>query len=774
MRHPKDIALEQEYSAAESTFLVNFGSKTIKPIRINLPQPPFTEYIDGYGLKPHQQVFKRKEFPPALVALEKAAYDHFKGKRDTNNYEIQEYFWDTLRTRAKELKEEIKFMKHFIWHMHNGYWCYIDGQPTYIPGWHFSYLHLHWMTLDKGEGYPEYSLRQNRRFLFREYLYKTKETFADLDEKGRAYKVDGKYRMKEMQERTFLGSIEPKGRREGLTNEFCHIITRIMTETYGADNLGTIVSMDGDNAEVHFKKKLVPAFRRWPIWLKPIWRGGVTELVFDLPKGVYDPTIKVLGSTLNYTASGADTSNDGKKIMAAGFDEQGKGKRQGSVGNRWQINKETMTLEAGAKILGFCTHPSTVEKMEEGGQDYKEMCDMSDFYVRDSAGQTISGLAVSFMPTSFGLRGFNDKFGKPVLLSPSKRQIALGYSKDMGSQTWIAKRRLQLYDEKDAKKMDEFRSFVRKFPETYEDCWKGVAGYIGLPVEQIEERLAEIEAKPEWVRGRLEWVNKVRFGSVYFEHDPQGEWEVCYIPDNKTANLKTSMEYYSAMEDAYIPMMRPLYPMFGVVGVDPHEFNNKGESAMLNSRFTKLSDTGITVTARRNKNIDSNDFDKKNWKTPRAIATLEKRFASNGDVAEEALKAAILWGCLIHIERNKTEVWSKIIEWKYGGYLNHNAEILPNGQLQVDPMPGTFMSPNIKKKGFSLLKDQLVNHVHIECLPSLLKQAKEISSMEELTKYDRLASWLNALIGTESIYAEVMSYQEDEEVTSLGIMGRAV
>lgn len=764
----------KDYMSPEKSFLVNFGSKTIKPIRISLPKAPKYELIDGYGLPAHQQVFKRKEFPQALIALEKQAYDHFKAKKINNNYEIQEYFWENLKARSKELKEEIKFMKHFIWHMHNGYWCFIDGQPTYIPGWHFSYLHLHHMTLEKGEGYPEFSIRQNRRFLFREYIYNTTETFADVDEKGKAIKVDGKYRMKDIGTRTFFGTIEPKGRREGLTNEFCHIITRIMTETYGADNIGTIVSMDGDNAETHFKQKLLPAFRRWPIWLKPIWKGGVIDIVFDLPKGTYDPSIKVLGCTLNFTASGSDTSNDGKKLMAAGFDEQGKGKRQGNVGNRWQINKETMSLNAGSKILGFCIHPSTVEKMDEGGQDYKEMCDMSDFYTRGAAGQTISGLAVSFMPTSFCMRGFNDKFGKPVLLSPSKRQKALGYPLDIGSQTYIARKRLELYDEKDAKKMDEFRSFVRKFPESYEDCWKGVAGFIGFPIEQIETQLTAIEAKPMWAKGRLEWINRTRFGSVEFIHDPEGPWEVSFIPDKNKANLKTSMEYYSAMEDAYIPMMRPLYPGFGIVGVDPHEFNNKGESQMLGGKMSKLSDTGITVVQKRDKRVDTNDFDKKSWTTQRAIATLEKRFASNIEVAEEALKAAILWGCLIHLERNKSEVWSKIIEWKYGGYLNHNAEILPSGQLQIDPMPGSFMSPVVKKRAFSLAKDQLVNHVHIEQLPSLLKQAKEISSMEELTKYDKLASWLNALVGVESIYSEVMGYGDEEEIMSLGLIGRAV
>ena len=78
----------KEYMPPEKSFLVNFGSKTIKPIRISLPKPPKIELIDGYGLPAHQQVFKRKEFPQALIDLEKQAYDHFKSKSTTPSWQV--------------------------------------------------------------------------------------------------------------------------------------------------------------------------------------------------------------------------------------------------------------------------------------------------------------------------------------------------------------------------------------------------------------------------------------------------------------------------------------------------------------------------------------------------------------------------------------------------------------------------------------------------------------------------------------------------------------
>lgn len=773
--YPKSTYHEKLYVGADTSFLINFGSKRLLPVRISTPKPPPLEYIDGYGQTPDEQIFRRLQIPDKILKLERECFEYFREKPRTGIYDVQKRFWEQLELRVKELPKEIAWMKKFIWHMHYGYWFFNDGKPTYITGWNFSYLHLHWMTLAKGEGYPDYDERMRRRFLYRDYIYRTDETFRDRDEDGRAIKKNGKYEMIKLGTRAFLGTIEPKGRREGLTNEAVHIVTRIMAETTGADNLGTIVSMDGDNAETHFKKKLVPAFKRWPVWLQPIWRGGVTDITFEQPKAIVDPYEKRLGSSLNYTDSGSDVANDGKKIMVALFDEQGKGKRMGNVGNRWQINKETMSLEAGAKILGFCIHPSTVEKMEEGGQDYKEMCDMSDFYVRGDDGQTVSGLALSYMPTSFCLRGFTDKFGKPILQRPTRRQIALGYEKEIGSQTYIMRKRRKLYDEKDAKKMDEYRSFVRKFPEDYDDCWKGVSGYIGFPVEKIEDRLLDLEVGKPYRMGRYEWVANKRFGKVEFIDDANGPWMISKEPDKNRVNLKTTLEYYSAMEDGFIPMFRPLFPEAGMIGLDPHEFNNKGESMILKNGGSKLSKTGIVVMQGRDKKIDSNDFDRKGWKTRKAVACFLDRVSSNDKVAEEVLKAAIYWGFLIHIERNKTEVWSHLIKWQYGGYLNHMAEQLPDGSIQVQPEPGTYMNGVNKKRLFSQLKDQLENHAHIETLPPLLKETISISAMEELTKHDLLAAWMAALEGMNSLYPQIMATNDDTgEVLHIDLKGRAV
>ena len=461
------------YSGPDTSFLVNFGSKNLRQIRISLPSPPPLSTIDGFGLHPDDQKFKRLEVPLKLMNLQKnLLLEYRNAPKMTYGTNILKAFWEEIETHRTEYVEEILFIKKFIWFMEYGYWCFIDGKPTYLPPYYFSYLNLHFMTLDVGAGYPNFHKRGLYRHLFRHYLMTTTETFVDIDKKtGIAYKVPDengvmRYRVADTKRLLFVGSIEPKGRREGLTNEACHMITRRVTSIRGADKLATIVSMEGKNAGTHYSGKLVPAFRKWPLWLKPAWEGQdkSSKIIFSST----DPSIEPLDSRIDYTDSAGDTANDGKFLIAALFDEQGKGKRMGNVVNRWGINKQAMTLSMGKKIIGFCMHPSTVEKMAEGGQDYKDMCDLSNFYERGNDGQTPSGLAVMYYPSDWCAEDYIDAWGQPVLEKPTPRQIQAGFNERIGSTAFVRNKRIFLHDENDPAKMEELRSFVRRFPIDYD------------------------------------------------------------------------------------------------------------------------------------------------------------------------------------------------------------------------------------------------------------------------------------------------------------------
>lgn len=764
------------YSSHDDSFLVNWAGKTIRPIRISLPSPPPLELIDGYGLHPEQQVFKPLHVPERLKKLENDVKREFSEKdRNITSARILNRFWELLETRREDYKDEIEFIKKILYYMYEGYWCFIDGKPTYITGWHFSYLNFHRMTLDVGAGLPEYREDSRLKWLFREYLYKTTETFADLDPKtGKAFKVqDGNgnmvYRMVDTGKKLFVGSIEPKGRRKGLTNEYCHMLIRMGMAHRGEDRLCTIVSMGGENAETHFKKKLLPAFNDMPLWLKPIYRGSLvlqgTQIEF-ISKDYSE--IGVLGTTINYTNSAGDLANDGKMILAAGYDEQGKGKRLGNVQNRWHVNREAMSLGAGESIIGFCMHPSTVEQMDEGGRDYKDMCDLSDFYTRTANGQTQSGLALCYLPDDFCLEFYIDKFGNAVMDSPTPRQIRTGFKKRIGSTEFIKNTRKSLYDVNDPKKMEAYRSFVRKHPIQYEECWTGIAGQLGLPNELLRKRKTELEIKPETVKGEFEWVSKPKL-IVTFTERKDGRWTVAKILPQHESCRVTTMEQYSAFEKEDIIVNRPAGRIETIIGVDSHQFSNKSEARFIEAKNTKKSETGISVLQRRNKNLDTGT-DQKKWNSRKFIASFQGRLDTSADQADEALKAAVYYNGLINIEINRREVWEEIVRQKMGGYLNFKLEILANGEPKMSYTPGTSITGTNKSTGFTLLADYLIYNWDIEPIMELITDCDEISSIEELTKYDRIASAIQALFGDESLYPDFLSGEFDEQEMESGFV----
>jgi predicted nucleic acid-binding protein len=310
--------------------------------------------------------------------------------------------------------------------------------------------------------------------------------------------------------------------------------------------------------------------------------------------------------------------------------------------------------------------------------------------------------------------------------------------------------------------MDEFRSFVRKFPEDYDECWTGVAGQLGFDNEKIRLRKIELINKPMTVRGEFVWEDKSRW-IVRFVERADGRWIVAKLLPSNEANQIGTMEAYSAFEDDEIVVNRPANAKKYMMGLDVQQFSNKSESVHLEAKNTKKSDTSIAVLQRRDTNIDISDNPKK-WITKHFVASFRARLATNKEATEEALKAAIYYGSLIHIETNRTDVWEKIVEWKFSGYLNFMVEILADGQHKIAPKPGTHLTTPTKKKGFSLLADYFAYHSHLEPIYEFLEEADMISSMEQLTAFDRLAAHLQALLGDDSIYSDLMfNLQEDDD-----------
>jgi hypothetical protein len=257
---------------------VNTDDEDIVPIFVSSPTPPMVALIDYYDLPADEQYWRKLEVPIALKKLEEKAFSSMyevekRNRQETvQGYKVYQKFWEMLDDEQDKYREEIQWIKKMWWHRIHGYWFFNDGEPVYCTGEYFDYLNF-WFIKDS-ETWVEFREEDRRISIFSNYLRTTTESFANINaETGRAVpNEDGSYTMTNIGSRVFFGDMKPKFRRCGETQWACHGIWLGCSTTPAA--YGTIISMDGDNAEKHYYKKMIPAWNKYPMFLKPIWMGS--------------------------------------------------------------------------------------------------------------------------------------------------------------------------------------------------------------------------------------------------------------------------------------------------------------------------------------------------------------------------------------------------------------------------------------------------------------------------------------------------------------------
>jgi hypothetical protein len=736
------------YKKADSYFKINDGDIDLDEIVIKLPSPPPYYLIDGYNKHPDDQYFRRLEIPDRLKSIERKARDKMRdNERRNKNFivtgdKLITAFWDIFEEERKSGYDEVaEFIKEIHWHRKHGYWFFNDGKPTYITGDYFDYLNF-WTFMDEKAndgGFPEYRDVDRRRYLFRHYTQHTTEKVI-LDEEGNAVVTD-------MGLTLGFGTAEPKHRRCGITGQSIH--KGMKTVMNGRGRYFTIVSMEGDNAEAHYKKKLIPAFESYPLWITPTYSGSTGKsVVFDTGRNIGSD--RVLKSIMDYTDSAGERKNDGDKLHCALFDEEGK-TREADILERWSVNKQAMSLGGGAIIIGFSIHPTTVEEMDIGGMEYMKLCNQSKFYERGENGQTISGLFEMFIPAWDGLEGFVDRFGMSVIDKPTQRQMELKPNSMFalygeGSRHNLQKQldELLAIDTPEAK--ETYRSRKRKYPMRYTDCWLGSSGDVGFDIEIIDSRIAELRRNSRVRTGVLKWTNG--FGSdVEFEDDVDGVFELSMILKPEEANQKMKVDDYDPVRGEYVQHWAPKFPYRFTASADPFKAGTSNDAKKMGTH-SRQSDGGIAVLWERDDRIDQSD-NMRDWTSHRFVFSYRYRPPSLEDYCEDVLKVCIYFGAMIYPERNVGDLDIWFTKAGYGGYLLYD----------IDPISGKraekagFASYE-KAKGnlFVATKDYVRFRGHKEEHVSYLLEIKGIQGMEQMNKYDRFTAHGGCLLGSKQNY----------------------
>ena len=319
-----------------------------------------------------------------------------------------------------------------------GMWFKSNGVPTYITGAH--YMYLQWTSIDIG--YPDFREANRLLFLFWEACK------AD----NRSFGID------------YL-----KIRRSGFS--FMSSSECVNTGTLAKDARIGVLSKTGWDAKKMFTDKVVPIANRLPFFFKPIQDGmdkPKTELAFRIPaskitkKNMFDSTdneLYGLDTTIDWKNTD-DNSYDGEKLLLLVHDESGKWIKPNNILNNWRVTKTCLRL--GSKIIGKCMMGSTSNALSKGGDNFKKLYEDSNIFERNANGQTKSGLYSLFIPMEWNMEGFIDRFGMPVLRTPSKP--ALGIDDEL-----IHKGAIDYWqDEVDSLKndADALNEYYRQFPRT--------------------------------------------------------------------------------------------------------------------------------------------------------------------------------------------------------------------------------------------------------------------------------------------------------------------
>ena len=610
----------------------------ISGLPICLPKQPRKKDIAGYDLPTHLQSWARTEMPSELARIK--SMDEW--------YEMPKEF----RQRFSPFIEE-EFRRR-----REGYWFYNNGEPTYITGRH--YMMLQWSKIDIG--YPSFLDFQRKLFVH--------QAACEADPRC-------------------LGQLYTKCRRSGYTNMSACVLVDEATQV--KDKLLGIQSKTGKDAQENvFMKKVVAIFKSYPFFFKPIQDGTTNprmELAFREPSKRITKNNKtsVKGDALNTIINWKNTTNnayDGEKLHILYLDEAGKWEKPTDIREAWRIQRTCLIV--GRRVIGKALVGSTVNPMDKGGQEYKELWKDSDPQERNKHGRTTSGLYKIFIPAYEALEGFFDKHGRPIIETPEQELETLdGETVEIGARQFLKNEREAL--KHDAREMNEI---VRQFPfttdEAFRDSVEGSLFNIGKIYEQIDHN--ENMYPDPVVRGNFTWKGGIRDTEVVFVPSSEGRWFVSWMPPLELRNQKVTERG------------KPIAPnkLIGCGGVDSYDID-------------------ATTDGRGSKGA-CHIYNKFNMRAPANMFVAE--YCSRPPMAkifyEDVLMAAFFFGYPLLVENNKYGIVRYFESRGYDGYLLDRPQHLTTaGSVATKTKGIPSNSQDVIHTHAQAIEDYIHNHVGI-------------------------------------------------------------
>ena len=559
-----------------------------------------------------------------------------------------------------------------------GYWFMNNGKPTYITGTHYNYLQ--WTKIDVG--YPNYREANRIFYIFWEACKADKRSF---------------------------GMCYLKIRRSGFS--FMGSCEAVNTGTISKDSRIGILSKTGGDAKKLFTDKVVPISNNYPFFFKPIQDGmdkPKTELAYRVPaskitkKNMYETEeveLEGLDTTIDWKNT-SDNSYDGEKLQLLIHDESGKWDKPDNILNNWRVTKTCLRL--GSKIIGKCMMGSTSNALDKGGNNFKKLYYDSDVTKRNANGQTKSGLYSLFIPMEYNFEGYIDRYGMPVLQTPTTPVIGNdGEYIEIGAINYWENEVASLKNDADA-----LNEFYRQFPRTESHAFRDESKQSLFNLTKIYQQIDYNDSliKEQYLtRGSFHWKNGIKDTKVIWSPDSKGRFLVSWLPSSKFQNKKQSRN------GRYFPGNEHL----GAFGCDSYDISGTvgggGSNGALHGMTKYHMDEAPT-----------NEFFLEYVARPQ---TAEIFF-------EEVLMACVFYGMPILVENNKPRLLYHFKNRGYRGYCMNRPDKKYNklsvSERELGGIPNT--SEDVKQAHAAAIEAYIEKYVGFD-LEGIQREADCIGSM---------------------------------------------
>jgi hypothetical protein len=419
----------------------------------------------------------------------------------------------------------------------------------------------------------------------------------------------------------------------------------------------------------------------------------------------------------DYVGIQVDGENDDeRKLILSDFTlslNSGKWVKPNNIKENWRVTKTCLRL--GSKIIGKCMMGSTSNALSKGGQNYKDMYEDSNVFVRNANGQTKSGLYSLFIPMEWNMEGFIDRYGIPVFYKPSEPVMGVdgAWIKNGAIDYWEAEVESLKND------ADALNEFYRQFPRTESHAFRDESKQSLFNLTKIYQQIDYNDTliKEHYLtRGSFHWQDGIKDTKVIWTPDSRGRFLVSWLP---ARHLQNNVHTRNGIK-------HPGNEHIGSFGCDPYDI-----SAVVGGRGSNGSLHGLTKF-----NMDdapSNEFFLEYIARPQ---TAEIFF-------EEVLMACVFYGMPILIENNKPRLLYHLKNRGYRAFSLNRPDKQYNKLTKTERELGGIpnSSEDVKQSHASAIESYIEKYIGFDST-SMYRDPDEIGNMpftrtlEDWAKFD--------------------------------------